>query len=376
MKVGALIAEFNPFHTGHKYIIDEIKAECDAVVVIMSGNFVQRGECAVFDKMSRTHAALSCGVDLVIELPCAYALSSAEGFALGAVDTLNASGIVDELYFGSECGDMDKLHSVCDALLTESDDFKELLSKGLRRGLSFPAARSVALSAVNSDAGILDMPNNTLAVEYMRRIKKTGSRIVPHTLKRLGNNYNDALATTTFASASALRNLLKEGKCIDSFTPYKFSETPVFMDSFDTIVASHIKAASIETLCRIPDCNEELSVRLLAASRHNTFAAIVNDVSCKSHTQSRIRRILCNLIIGNTFSSLPKVSYIRTLGFNQTGSALLNKMKSTASLDVVARGALLKDNDTFNLECRSTDIYNLARNIEGGREFSLVPELF
>lgn len=375
MKIGALIAEFNPFHTGHALLIDNIRRECDGVIAVMSGNFVQRGECAVYDKSERTAAALQSGVDLVIELPCAYVLSSAEGFARGAVDILEGTGLVDRLFFGSECGDIDALEEVAVLLNEESDLFRSALSEKLREGVPFPAARLYALEKITPHAKLLDMPNNILAVEYLRRLKKISSSIIPSTIRRIGSNYNDTHAAGSIASASALRAMLREGKSIEKYSVHTYRTAPVFMESFDVMLAARVKTASLDDLCRLPDCNGELAARIKAASAHNTFSEILDAAACKSYTQSRIRRILCNLLVSNTFSSLPSPDYIRPLGFNTTGSEILHKMKSTASLDITARGALLKDNPIFNLECRSTDIYNLARGIRGGMEYKLVPLL-
>lgn len=372
MKIGAVIAEFNPFHTGHGYLISQIRKECDAVIAIMSGNFVQRGECAIFDKSERTKSALENGVDLVIELPAVYALSSAEGFASGAVDTLIATGAVDELWFGSECGDTESLKNIANILNNETPEFKDSIDKFLRTGQSYPVARLNALKEISSDADILNTPNNILAVEYIRRIEKRSASFSACTVKRLGGGYNDDSADKEIISASAIRKLIKDGESADAFSP-STSVKPRFMSDFDMLVSARVKTASMEELLSVPDCNSELASRIMSASKYNAFDEIVNSVSCKSYTQSRIRRILCNLLIGNRFSSLPEPEYIRILGFNKTGSEILNKMKSTASLPVIARGALLKDNSIFNLECRATDIYNLVQGTEGGREFSLIP---
>ena len=372
MKIGAVIAEFNPFHTGHGYLISEIRKDCDAVIAVMSGNFVQRGECAIFDKTERTKIALEHGIDLVLELPAVYSLSSAEGFSFGAVSTLTSTGLVDELWFGSECGDIDALKRIADTLNNETSQFKDTLDKFLRIGESFPSARINALKEVSPDADILNFPNNILAVEYIRSLNKRSSPIIPRTIKRVGGGYNDDSAKSEIISASAVRRLLKDGKASSPYSPVA-SGNPVFMSDFDMLVSARVKATSREELLNIPDCNEELASRIMSATKYNTFAEIVDAVSCKSYTQSRIRRILCNLLIGNRFETLPDPDYIRILGFNKTGSEILGKMKSTASLSVVARGALLKNNSLFNLECRATDIYNLVKGVCGGKEFELIP---
>ena len=372
MKIGAVIAEFNPFHTGHGYLIEKIRTECDGVIAVMSGNFVQRGECAIYDKKERTRMALQNGVDLILELPCVYALSSAEGFSYGAVSTLNGTGIIDELWFGSECGDTEALKGIAQILNNETPNFKNSLDKYLREGQSYPTARINALKEISPEADILNSPNNILAVEYIRSIEKLSSSIVPCTVKRVGGGYNDESTESEIISASAIRKLVKE-KCDTSSYTTDTDCKPLFMSDFDMLISARVKTASREELLSIPDCNDEIASRIMSASKHNTFSQILDAVSCKSYTQSRIRRILCNLLIGNRFTSLPVPDYIRVLGFNETGSVLLNKMKSTASLPVIARGALLKDNPLFNLECRATDIYNLIKGTEGAEEFRFVP---
>lgn len=369
MKISALIAEFNPFHRGHRLLVDRMKNESDRVVAIMSGNFVQRGECAVFEKSERAVAAIKNGVDLVLELPAVYALSSAEGFAKGGVQTLSATGVVDELWFGSECGDIEKLSRCADVLNEEVPLFREKLSEKLREGLSFPAARQKAVEQIIPDGNILSEPNNTLAVEYIKEIKRSGTNITPKTIKRMGSGYNDTTTSGEIISASAIRKLLSEGRDAKEHILHRHESAPLFMDAFDITVASRLKAISKEELCLIPDCNEEIASRLKDASVYNTFEEIISASSCRSYTQSRLRRILCSMITGNIFSAIPSPTYIRPLAFNEKGGGILKKMKSTASLPIASRGAILKSDEIFGFECRITDIYNLVRGIKGGAEF-------
>lgn len=375
MKISALVAEFNPFHSGHKHLVDAMRKENDAVIAIMSPNFVQRGECALFSKEERCAAAIKNGVDMVLELPTVYALSSAEGFAYGGVEILSHTGIVDELWFGSELGELSPLVQCAEILNEETDEFRQILTEKLAEGLNFPAAREFAVSLLCGKQNILNSPNNILAVEYIRILKKLSSPIKPVTIKRIGSGYNDT-TLGEFSSASAIRAALKENQKVSEHMLYNYEGKPVFMHSFDSIIAARLKTIPKEELCLIPDCNEEISVRLKAASSYNTFDEILAAASCKCYTQSRLRRILCNMVIGNSFATVPHPTYIRPLAFNETGGKLLKKMKSTASLPVVSRGALLKNDDIFNLECRATDIYNLISGIEGGREFSLRVQTF
>ena len=263
--------------------------------------------------------------------------------------------------------------AVSDILNNESQEFSASLSKNLSEGLSFPAARRKALEKISPLAPILDTPNNILAIEYIRQLKKLSSSIKPVTIKRTGSNYNDTAASGKIASASAIRTMLQNGQDTSEYMLHRFESSPVFMKDFDVMLSARLKTISLASLYTIPDCNEELATRLKTASKYNTAEEILCSASCKSYTRSRIRRILCNMLIGNCFSCVPSPEYIRPLAFNKKGSEILKEMKSTASLDIAARGALLKDNPIFNLECRATDIYNLARNIEGGKEFDAVP---
>jgi len=369
MKISALIAEFNPFHLGHKLLVDNMKKHSDAVIAVMSGNFVQRGECAVFEKGERAKAAIENGVDLVLELPSVYALSSAEGFAKGGVKTLAACNIADELHFGSECGDIEKLSLCADILNEETPLFRSILSEKLKEGLSYPAARQQALQEIIPEGNLLSSPNNTLAIEYIREIKKSGLNIVPYTIKRIGSGYNDIEKNAAIPSASGIRHFLKEGQCVKEHMLYNYVDKPLFMNAFDVIVAARLKAISKEELSSLYDCNAEIAARLKDASVYNTFEEIVSAASCKSYTQSRLRRILCNMITGNSFEKIPSPTYIRPIAFNKKGGEILKNMKSTASLPIASRGAVLKNDEIFSFECRCTDIYNLARGINGGMEF-------
>lgn len=370
MKISAVIAEFNPLHAGHKLLIDSMKKQSDGVIAIMSGNFVQRGECAVFEKSDRAAAAVKNGVDLVLELPSVYALASAEGFAKGAVGILSACNVVDSLWFGSECGDIEELFQCAQALNEESPEFKKILSANLEKGLSFPKARQIALEEQLGKKSILDMPNNILGTEYIRELKRLNSSITPVTIKRIGAGYNDTFTDAPVPSASSIRTLMKCGENYDKALFFDYNGTPLFMESFDVIISAALKVISREDLCRIPDCNGEIASRLKTAAKYNTFLQIVEKASCKRYTQSRIRRILCNMMVGNYFSQLPAPTYIRPLAFNSKGSKILKEIKNTALLPVAARGAVLKNDDIFRLECRCSDIYNLARGTEGNSEFT------
>ena len=207
MKTIAIIAEFNPFHNGHLHLIEACKKELNAdnCIVIMSGDFVQRGAPAILDKFTRAKMALSCGADIVIELPVYYSTGSAEYFAMGAVSLISKIGIVDYLCFGSECGNIDELKGAAKILYNESAEYKEELSILLQNGKNYPSARAMAVEKVSGfDTAVLSSPNNVLGIEYIRAINALGSSVFPHTIKRIGEDYNSS-KMTELAGASAIR---------------------------------------------------------------------------------------------------------------------------------------------------------------------------
>lgn len=360
MIISAVIAEFNPFHDGHRYILGEMKKQSDATVAIMSTHFVQRGDCAIYPKARRVAAALAGGADLVLDLPCVYALSSARHFAEGAVRTLNACGCIDMLFFGSECGSISALTSLAQAELFQSKAYDIAVLQNLKEGVSYARARAAALG---KDGELLSSPNNILATEYIRALIKTKSAIAPVTVKRRGGGYNNTDTGILLPSAAGIRNELKRTGAPNC----------TFIDAFDLIVAARLKTAALEELSAVPDCNRELAVRIKKAAHKNTFAEICAESSCKRYPQSRIRRIILNFALGNHFKSPPAPQYIRPCGFNEVGRHILAEMKSCASLPVAARGAELKGFDIFELECRAADIYSLVRNEEGNSELRASP---
>ena len=214
MKIVGLITEYNPFHNGHLYHIQQAKRTtgADAVIVVMSGDYVQRGVPAVMPKRLRAESALECGASAVFELPVCYSTGSAELFAESAVALLDQLQIVDSLCFGSECGDLDALSEIADLLCQEPKDYRSLLKKHLRNGLSFPCARRKALKEYLPEknfAALLDEPNNILGIEYLKAIRKLKSTIKPYTILRKGARYHDQeLSTENLSSASAIRSLL------------------------------------------------------------------------------------------------------------------------------------------------------------------------
>ena len=286
MKISALIAEFNPIHNGHRLLIDAMRDKSDAVISIMSGNFVQRGECSIYEKSERSISAVKNGVDLVLSLPTVYALSSAEGFARGGVEILAKCGVVNELWFGSECGNLDSLKNVSNAIDKNTDAFRKRLSEKLREGFSYPYARQYALEGETDCADILSSPNNILGVEYIRALSRIKSDITPVTIKRLGSGYNDDSLSGSLSSASAIRKAIKDGRDASDAAMFEFKSSPLFMKDFDVICSAKLKTITAEELCKIPDCSIEIAARLKDASKFNTIEEIVENASCKSFATS------------------------------------------------------------------------------------------
>ncbi len=374
MTIRATIAEFNPFHNGHKHLVDKMRENGGVTVAIMSGNYVQRGGCSVYDKFTRARVAVQCGIDLVLELPLVYSLASAEYFARGAVDTLTAFGVIDELWFGSEAEKLDGLNVIADLLIEEPEQFKTVLSENLRQGRGFAAARKAAVQAVLGEtADLMDEPNNILGIEYLKAIKRGSSPIVPVTIPRAQVGHDSDERGENVASARSLRESMKTGESIESYVPYPTVFEPVFSKRFDQLISYRLKIASPQELMALPDCNEEIAMRLLRAAGSNTLESIIAAAHTRAYADSRLRRILFNLILNNRNKDYLEPTYVRALAFSKKGAEVLRMADGRSSLPVASRGGALKDHEIFRQECRGTDVYNLVIGRLGGEEFLYVP---
>lgn len=324
MKAVGIIGEFNPFHTGHAFLMEEArkKSGADYVITVMSGDFVQRGEPAVFDKYARTKSALEGGADLVFELPVRFCLSSAGDFAMGGILALASLGVVTDLYFGSECGDISPLMEAAQVLYQEKNSgharYSEHLRAALKSGLSFPAARSQALSLVTSiDKKILEEPNNILGIEYCHALLTSGAPITPHTIKREGQAYNDAALTSgspvsgglpvshSHPSATALRRQIylsgAPHLCLD--------------DCSDVIGYALLQNNNLEG---IKDISPELAARMRKYSDdYRDATGFVQDCQTRTYTESRIRRALLQTVLELNDTSIT-MPYLRLLGMKKT----------------------------------------------------------
>ena len=366
METAGIVAEYNPFHRGHAWHIAETRRRLggDApVVCVMSGHWVQRGECALADKWLRAALALDRGADLVVELPTPWAMASAEPFARGAVSLLAATGVVDVLSFGSETGELAPLEAAAAAL--DAPEYPEKLRAALGRGLSFPAARQEA-----AGAACLSAPNNNLGVEYLRSIRALGSTIRPLTVPRQGVGH-DGPAAGGFASASELRRLLRAGRGAEA-APYltaPWSGELADMQHIERAVLARLRTMGEGDWAALPDGGgaEGLPSRLAKAARE---AVSLEDFYTRAKTRryphARLRRLALAAFLDLRAAERPAAPpYVRVLGLGGRGRALLRKMKETCPLPVIVKPAQARELDgparaLFEAEAKYTDLYGLC----------------
>ena len=344
MRVAGIVAEYNPFHNGHRYQIEATRrAGAECVVAVLSGNFVQRGEPALRDKFTRAKAALSCGVDLVLELPLPFAAAGAQRFARGAVALLDALGCVDTLSFGSECGALPPLLQAWLAL--EDERVRARLRALLKEGQPFAAARQQAVGELfGEDAGaLLRQPNNILALEYLGALGSLGSKIEPFTVPRKGAGHDSGAPVGAFASASALRALaVKQG--VSALSPYVPAEAlacyrgaPVCAPgALELPLLSRLRALAPGELRALPELSEGLEHRLYKAARQaRDLGELYALVKSKRYSHARVRRLALAAFLGvrDEDGALPP-PYIRVLGYTPAGKELLTA--SSAALPVGA----------------------------------------
>ena len=358
MEIVGIICEYNPLHLGHAGQIRRIRQTLGgdtAVVCLMSGSFVQRGAPAVYPKSVRAAAALQAGADLVLELPVTYALSSAEGFAMGGVEIL--SRLCTRLCFGAECGSEDALMSLARGLL--SPGFPSALRTFLDQGLSFPAARQQALHALGLDAGLLSSPNNILGVEYCKAILTLGCAMSPLVIHRPGD-YHAQTADPCAPSATALRRMVVQGQSIRSYVPTElFQNAPVHtLAAGERAILARLRTMSEEEFSVLPYGGEGLWRKLMHESRRQPdLESILAAVKSKRYTRTRLdRMVMCAFLgIDQQTMSAP-APYARILGFDRRGRELLAlTRKSGFFLNVGTR----IDHPYWLLEQRCSDLYGL-----------------
>ena len=381
MKICAIVSEYNPFHLGHAYQIDCIRKAFDedtAIIAVMSGSLVQRGELALMDKVERARCAVLGGVNLVLELPFPYSMASAEYFARAAVHIIHSLGVVDVLSFGSECGSLEALYTVQSRM--RSSTFlkvrEELMEKD--KTLGYPKANELAYKKLYSDNDFTFSPNNILGLMYLDALEDFHSDITPYTIKRIGNQYNDTSLNGKIASASAIREGLRVGslEALASCPPlvaerlgnaFQSGELLFSASRLDTLVLSHLLLNSSQST-PIHEGEDGLYNRLLKnARRSNTISDLITLSETKKYTRARIRRVLWNSIIGVTSSSVRTLpSYTQLLGADSTGLAILKMAKKRSHIKILTKPSRYDGADPLTASqiemSQKTDIlYALAR---------------
>lgn len=364
MKVSGIVCEYNPFHNGHAYHINETRRNgATHIVCVMSGNFVQRGDVAVLDKFTRAEIAVRSGADLVIELPVAYCLSSAELFARGAVYLLENLGCVDEISFGSECGDIDRLVNAMN--IADGISRIEAVKMFREYGYSSPRAVSEILRQSDSEtADLISEPNNILALEYLRALKYLKSGIKPFTVKRSGASHDSAETSSDIASASYIRKHIQSAdKFVPEISANAFRYGTADLKYLERAILYKVRNATEDDfISEIPDGNG-LTERIYGNSAQS-LDELFNSVKSKNCTMAKVRRVILSILIGTSkVKGFPP--YARVLAFNGRGKEILSLTKKTKKIPVgtslAKLGRLNADAHLFaELEARATDIYSLA----------------
>lgn len=382
MRTAGIIIEYNPLHAGHLYQLEEtrrILGQDTAIIGVMSGDFVQRGDFAIVGRQARAKAAVESGVDLVLELPLPWAVGSAERFADGGVAALAATGVVDRLVFGSECGDAAALERVASVLLSEG--FPALLKQELSTGVSFAAARQQAVErmATSEDAALLAQPNNILGVEYCKSLLRRESAIRPLTIQRKGAGYHETEPEAELPSATMLRQLLRSGereKALTWMAPAmraafeeeaRLGRAPVLLEICERAILARLRSMSEADFAALDEGREGLYHRLYEASRTAAgLEEILESAKTKRYAYARLRRMVLWAWLGMTPKDFPEeIPYLRVLAANETGRELLGRMRKTAAVPVVTKPQHVRRlsreaQALFELEARAADLYALA----------------
>lgn len=382
MKICGIVAEYNPFHNGHKYHIEKTKELYGAthIVAVMSGNFTQRGDIAVMDKFRRAETALKNGVDLVIELPVPFALGSAEQFATGSVSLLNSLGCVDMISFGSECGDLSLLEETAGAVLFAQQN--ENFFRYMKSGDPYPVALQKTIEQYYEEEIIdaLAEPNNTLAVEYLKALGECGSSIKPATIKRFGAGHDSSSTTENNASASMIRKLILSGQEVSSYVP-ELPETD-FADirRLETAILAKLRTMTPSEIEKAPNVLMGLENRIYKAARvSGNLAELFMLIKTKRYTMARIRRIVMSVFLGIKKSDLKSPpSYVRILGMNERGREILSAASCSLPMDTSLKalsGSGEKQKRLASLEERAGNLYGLAfeKKRPCGTEFTAKP---
>ncbi len=397
MKVNGIVAEYNPFHNGHKYHIEKSKLEtgADYTIVALSGNFVQRGAPALADKYCRAQMALENGADLVLELPVIYAASSAEYFATGAVSLFDRLGVVTHLSFGSECGNLDILEQIARILSEEPPEYQSLLQSGMRQGLSYPTARTEAIlqycPSLSNYHYIFTSPNNILGIEYLKALYRRKSPILPATIQRTGAAYHNTVVGTQFCSAMAIRHALFAGQDMDFLNNQmpenayhilqKFfaHNAPLDSNAFSTMLHYKLLSDQDSGYSSYLDVSRDLSGRIGKNLEYFTdFNSFCEQLKSKEMTYTRISRCLFHILLNiraldlERAKALDYAPYARVLGFRRDASELLTAIKEKASIPLLTKPSeahQMLTNDAlamFRQDIFASEVYKSALTAQKG----------
>ena len=369
-KVIGIIAEYNPFHNGHLYHLQKSLqlTHSSYSVAVISGNFTQRGSTSLVDKWAKAEIAIKNGIDLVLELPLLYSISSAENFAEGAIKILDSLKVVDYISFGSESGDISTLNMIADILYKEPKAYKNILSHELSKGLSFPKARENALLMYLNDirrfSNVLSSPNNILGIEYLKALKKLKSPIIPVTIERYNAGYHDTTYNGNVASATAIRNIVKNNgwdilrKVVPENTfstlleNIKVGHIVPDLSTFEKQIIYNLRKMSLQEIAELPDVSEGLENAIKnAANSCNSVVEFLNIIKSKRYTNTRLQRILLYALLGITKKDIvlskKAIPYIRVLGFNNKGKYLISEVaRANPKLEIIT--SVKKYMDTSN----------------------------
>ncbi len=398
MSVCGVVAEYNPFHNGHAYHLRESKKFYDGVVCVLSGNFTQRGEPAIADKWQRATWAVAGGADLVLELPLVYATGSAESFAEGAVRTLCALGVVDAICFGGEIDTPEFFQNA--AACQESDDYAKKLRENLLSGMPYHGAASAAMeSLLPYSADVFALPNNILGIEYAKAVRRWAPKLSLHPIQRRGAQYRDKAIASHFASATAIRETMRNG----AFTAVRAVVPPAVwqtlnsihsipsLEDISLILLAKLRLSSPCALKEIDNISEGLEYKFIqSAHTAVSIQEILSNVKSARYPRSRLQRVLLHVLFHITTETMSAVRqngppYIRVLAFNDRGRALLKTAKSKSSLPLVLKTTRFLSSRNrqgkrqtlleriLSLDTYATDLYDLLQKKSGGRDFTQSP---
>ena len=379
MKITGIIAEYNPFHNGHEYHLQQTRERLgsDYIIVVMSGNYVQRGAPTIIDKYSRCEMALKAGADLVLELPTCFATASAEYFAYGGVAILDKLNIVDDLCFGTESLDSvdvdasvegvrvaaqnitGQFGKIADLLVDEPEEFKDILRQGLKEGLSHAAARSRAVGEILGEeyVTVMETSNNILGVEYMKALRKLGSKIQPAPIARRLNAHNDMTIMEGFSSATAIRNAIYNkydmnalsstipSYSLDILMDRYLDSFPIFRDDFSLVLGAELlKAKESSDLTKFFGVSEDLANRILNLKNDfQTFIQFREDLATKNITKATVSRALMHIALGITDADMRElynvdaIKHVQVLGFRKASADVFGEIKRNSDIRLVSK---------------------------------------